>query len=77
MRKFSCRDEEFDVATGLDKTNSFSIATVGQGTASQPGYAHTIEMLYRDSVALSCVVIEKAMRTLQTRLSAYDRGILS
>ena len=28
VREFSCRDGEFDVAIGLDKTNSFSVTTV-------------------------------------------------
>ena len=28
VREFSCRDGEFDVETGLDKTNSFSVSTV-------------------------------------------------
>ena len=28
VREFSCRDREFDVAIGLDKTNSFSVAIV-------------------------------------------------
>ena len=46
VREFSCRDGEFDVATRLDKTNSFSIATVwryvacdreGQTSTKGPG----------------------------------------
>ena len=28
VREFSCCDREFDVVTRLDKTNSFSVATV-------------------------------------------------
>ena len=28
VREFSCCDGEFDVATGLEKTNSFFVATV-------------------------------------------------
>ena len=34
VREFSCRDGEFDVVIGLDKTNSFFVATVGQGTTT-------------------------------------------
>ena len=64
------------------------VATVGQGTPLQPGYARATETLFRDSVALCCAAIEKTMRTRQTRpsthnkagaprLGAHDKGILS
>ena len=46
VREFSCCNGEFDVAIGLDKTNSFSIATMwclvahdkeGQARTTRPG----------------------------------------
>ena len=56
---------------------------MGQGTTSQLGYAHVTETLCRDSVALHCVMTEKAMWSNRpgwvrtTRLGAHDIGILS
>ena len=51
MRDFSCRDGEFDVAIGLDKTTSFSIATMWHCVArGREGQAHTIEVLCRDKL---------------------------
>ena len=38
------------------------VATVGQGTASQPSCVGAMETLCCNSVALCCVVTEKAMR---------------
>ena len=52
----------------------FYVATVGQGIALQPGYACTIEILCRNSVALRYVVTEKVMRARQTKPGAYDKA---
>ena len=52
----------------------FHVATMGQGTVLQSGYARTIETLCRDSVALCCIATEKAMHARQTRLGAHDKA---
>ena len=52
----------------------FYVATVGQGTASQLGYAHATEMLCHGSVVLCCVETKKAMRARQTKPSAHDKA---
>ena len=52
----------------------FYVATVGQGTASQPGYARTTKALYRDIVAPRCVAIENAMRVQQTKFDAHNKA---
>ena len=59
----------FYVATESSRTWGFPcrgivlyVATVGQGTTSQPGCVCVTETLCCDSVALCCVAVEKAMR---------------
>ena len=52
----------------------FHVATMGQGTVLQSGYARTVETLCRDSVALCCIATEKAMHARQTRLGAHDKA---
>ena len=49
------------------------VATVEQGTVSQPGYARATKMLCRDSVVLCCVAIQKTMPARQTRSGAHER----
>ena len=51
----------------------FYVATVGQGTASQPGCVRTTDTLCRNSVALCCVATENATRARQTRPDAHDK----
>ena len=50
------------------------VTTVGQGTVSQPGCARATETLYRDSVALCCIVTKKAMRERPTRTGAHNKA---
>ena len=90
-RLFSCRDRIWGKGQESSRRDiAFYVATMGQGTASQPGCMHATDMLCRDSVVLCCVTTYQARsaRARETkpglhdkagalRLGAHDRVILS
>ena len=80
LSKLLSQQGEPSVATESSRTWGFLcrdialyVATVGQGTASQPGYARATLTLCHDSVALCCVATKKALRAQQTKLAHTTR----
>ena len=86
VREFSCCEGEFDVATGLDKTNSFPVVTVwccvghdreGHALTTRPGardrhcWACMTEILCRDRL-LIVVKNEKRKKGDPPRLGCHN-----